>query len=313
MNGGAGALNQLNQKNIPSGANSHQHHVIAIVRNFRRFYRQRIARVRTSNNNQINELNEQLSEERLNIIQTTLDFMIQQIEYSETIETMSRQYQLQHSETIQAVNRQYQVEQVIDRIIQHVENNEKQPTIYFKQNLNEEIMSTSLISDVPQNNEDENRLRAVVFDLGNELPPNYLLLHDFIPPNLISLARSLRSIEKFDNLMVKGHSKIFNHEERVCCNCDGTNGKFPSPPRHKRILLYIFIKLILNERSTTRINDERHELYFKCEKQFSTEKALTKYRGINLAQFIKNNRSNDEKQFFCSLFRLTIPKTYYIS
>ncbi|CAF4892302.1 unnamed protein product, partial [Rotaria magnacalcarata] len=50
MNGGAGALNQLNQKNIPSGANSHQHHVIAIVRNFRRFYRQRIARVRTSNN-----------------------------------------------------------------------------------------------------------------------------------------------------------------------------------------------------------------------------------------------------------------------
>ncbi|CAF4085537.1 unnamed protein product [Rotaria magnacalcarata] len=237
MNGGAGALNQLNQKNIPSGANSHQHHVIAIVRNFRRFYRQRIAR---------------------------------------------------------------------------------QPTIYFKQNLNEEIMSTSLISDVPQNNEDENlaeygRLRAVVFDLGNELPPNYPLLHDFIPPNLISLARSLRSIEKFDNLMVKGHSKIFNHEERVCCNCDGTNGKFPSPPRHKRILLYIFIKLILNERSTTRINDERHELYFKCEKQFSTEKALTKYRGINLAQFIKNNRSNDEKQFFCSLFRLTIPKTYYIS
>ncbi|CAF1531513.1 unnamed protein product [Rotaria magnacalcarata] len=157
------------------------------------------------------------------------------------------------------------------------------------------------------------RLRAVVFDLGNELPPNYPLLHDFIPPNLISLARSLRSIEKFDNLMVKGHSKIFNHEERVCCNCDGTNGKFPSPPRHKRILLYIFIKLILNERSTTRINDERHELYFKCEKQFSTEKALTKYRGINLAQFIKNNRSNDEKQFFCSLFRLTIPKTYYIS
>ncbi|CAF5133407.1 unnamed protein product, partial [Rotaria magnacalcarata] len=131
------------------------------------------------------------------------------------------------------------------------------------------------------------RLRAVVFDLGNELPPNYPLLHDFIPPNLISLARSLRSIEKFDNLMVKGHSKIFNHEERVCCNCDGTNGKFPSPPRHKRILLYIFIKLILNERSTTRINDERHELYFKCEKQFSTEKALTKYRGINLAQFIK--------------------------
>ncbi|CAF5157822.1 unnamed protein product, partial [Rotaria magnacalcarata] len=27
--------------------------------------------------------------------------------------------------------------------------------IYFKQNLNEEIMSTSLIPDVPQNNEDE--------------------------------------------------------------------------------------------------------------------------------------------------------------
>ncbi|CAF1651112.1 unnamed protein product [Rotaria magnacalcarata] len=136
MNGGAGALNQLNQKNIPSGANSHQHHVIAIVRNFRRFYRQRIARVRTSNNHQINELNEQLSEERLNIIQTTLDFMIQQIEYSETIETMSRQYQLQHSETIQAVNRQYQVEQVIDRIIQHVENNEKTSNILF-QNKNE--------------------------------------------------------------------------------------------------------------------------------------------------------------------------------
>ncbi|CAM4805749.1 unnamed protein product [Rotaria magnacalcarata] len=208
MNGGAGALNQLNQENIPSGANSHQHHVIAIVRNFRRFYRQRIARVRTSNNNQINELNEQLSEERLNIIQTTLDFMIQQIEYSQTIETMSRQYQLQHSETIQAANRQYQVEQVIDRIIQHVENNEKtsnilfqnknelfikiimtnngnnymimqrpatwESAIYFKQNLNEEIMSTSLIPDVPQNNEDEK------IDSKSSLSTNLFIINSYI-------------------------------------------------------------------------------------------------------------------------------------
>ncbi|CAF4693951.1 unnamed protein product, partial [Rotaria sp. Silwood2] len=139
------------------------------------------------------------------------------------------------------------------------------------------------------------------------LLPNYPLLHDSIQPNLISLIRSLRSIENFDNLMLKAYSKIFNQEERICCNYDGINGKL-SYPRHKRLLLDFIIKLILNERNKILDDNERHYLYTQCEKHFSTDTSLTKYRGLNIDHLNKNNRSNDEKQFICSLFRLIIPK-----
>ncbi|CAF1294364.1 unnamed protein product [Rotaria sordida] len=128
MNGGVGALNHLNQENIPSGANSHQHHVIAITRNFRRVHRRQITNIRTDNINQINQLNVELSQERFNNIQTIVDFMIQQIEYNQTIETITRHNQveqIEHNEIIETMRREYQVEQVIDRIIKRIENNEK--------------------------------------------------------------------------------------------------------------------------------------------------------------------------------------------
>jgi hypothetical protein len=136
------------------------------------------------------------------------------------------------------------------------------------------------------------------------LLPSYPLLHDPIQPNLVALARSLRQIENIDDLMIKAYSKIFNHEERICCNYDGSDGKL-SYPRHKRQLLDLMIKLTLNERNKTVDDNERHDLYIQCEKHFSTEKSLTKYRGLNIDHLDENN---NEKQFICSLFRLVIPQ-----
>jgi hypothetical protein len=61
---------------------------------------------------------------------------------------------------------------------------------------------------------------------------------------------------------------------------------------------------------STIINHEvrRHHLYTQCEKKFSTEAILTKYRGLNIDHLNENNSLNDEKQFICSLFRLVIPQ-----
>ena len=140
-----------------------------------------------------------------------------------------------------------------------------------------------------------------------DLLPNYPLLHDPVQPNLVSLTRSLRSIQNMDELMLKAYSKIFNHEERTCCSYDGVNGKLPYP-RHKRLLLDFIIKLILHERNKIFNNEERYRLYTKCEKHFSTETPFTKYRGVNIDHLYDNNNSNDEKQFICSLFQLVIPK-----
>jgi len=118
------------------------------------------------------------------------------------------------------------------------------------------------------------------------------------------LARRLRQIENLDDLMLKAYSTIINHEERSSCNYVGNNGKLPYP-RHKRLLLDLIIKITLNERNKTLNDDERHHLYTQCEKKFSTEAILTKYRGLNIDQI---NNLNDEKQFICSIFRLVIPQ-----
>jgi hypothetical protein len=107
--------------------------------------------------------------------------------------------------------------------------------------------------------------------------------------------------------MLKAYSTIINHEERSSCNYDGNNGKLPYP-RHKRLLLDLIIKITLNERNKTLNDDERHHLYTQCEKKFSTEAILTKYRGLNIDHLNENNSLNDEKQFICSLFRLVIPQ-----
>jgi hypothetical protein len=140
----------------------------------------------------------------------------------------------------------------------------------------------------------ENRLTP------KHLVSNYPLLHDPIQPNLVALARHIRQIENLDELILKIYSKIFNHEERICCNYDGINGKLPYP-RHKRLLFDLMIKLALNERKKT---CERNQFYSQCEKHFSNETSLTKYRGLNLDQI---NPINDEEQYICSLFRLVIP------
>ncbi len=51
--------------------------------------------IRATNANQINQLNVQLSGERLNAVQTTISDIIQQIEYTEAMETVTRQHEVQ--------------------------------------------------------------------------------------------------------------------------------------------------------------------------------------------------------------------------
>ena len=107
--------------------------------------------------------------------------------------------------------------------------------------------------------------------------------------------------------MLKAYSKIFNHEERTCCNYDGLDGKLLYP-RHKSLLLDLIIKLILNERNQTLDDHDRHRLYTQCENHSSNETHSTKYRGLNIDHLDENNSSNNEKQFVCSLFNLVIPQ-----
>jgi len=136
------------------------------------------------------------------------------------------------------------------------------------------------------------------------LLPNYPLLHDPIQPNIFSLVRNLRQAENLDDFILKIYSKIFNHEERICCNYDGINGKLPYP-RHKRLLFDFMMKLTCNEHHKIYDDNQRNHFYNQCEKHFSTETSLTKYRGSNLDQI---NNLNDEQQFICSIFRLVIPQ-----
>jgi hypothetical protein len=103
--------------------------------------------------------------------------------------------------------------------------------------------------------------------------------------------------------MNRAYFKIFNHEERVCCNYDGNNGKLPYP-RHKRLLFDLILKLTLNERNKTLDDNEKHDLYIQCEKHFLTETPLEKYRGLNIDHLDETN----EKQFIYSIFRLVIPQ-----
>lgn len=140
----------------------------------------------------------------------------------------------------------------------------------------------------------------------NDLLPNYPLINDSNPPNISSLVRSFRSIESIDNIILKARTKIFNNEELSCCNYDGTKGKLPYP-RHKRLLFDRIITLAYKERNIKVLNDHhRRVLYTKRETHYSIESALSKYRGINVDQLNKSHRSNDEKYYICSLFRLVL-------
>lgn len=137
-----------------------------------------------------------------------------------------------------------------------------------------------------------------------DLLPNYPLLHDPIQPNLVSIARGIRQTENLDDFILKIYPKIFNHEERVCCNYNGINNKLPYP-RHKRLLFDLIIKLLCKEHKKISDDNQRNHYYNQCEKHFSTDSSLTKYRGLNLDQI---NHINDEQEYICSLFRLVIPQ-----
>lgn len=154
-------------------------------------------------------------------------------------------------------------------------------------------------------------LSSVTLDdiIDNRLTPKHLispypLFHDPIQPNLVALARTIRQTDNLDEIIFKIYSKIFNHEERICCNYDGIHGKLPYP-RHKRLLFNQMLKLTLHERQKSFDSPECHRFYTQCEKHFSNDTSLTKYRGVNLDQ---TNSINDEEQFICSLFRLIIPQ-----
>ncbi|CAF1553251.1 unnamed protein product [Rotaria sordida] len=102
MNHGRGILMPLNPENIPSHANSHQQHILAISRNLRRYYATRILNLngtiiserRLSTNlrneltNERNEnvsLNNQLTNERLYQSEIVIDDIIGEIEKKEEV------------------------------------------------------------------------------------------------------------------------------------------------------------------------------------------------------------------------------------
>ena len=103
-------------QNIPSSANSHQQHVIAITRSFtRRMNVLRLNNFVLANTN--NRLREQLRNEQLkNNVESTVNYIIGEIEHNETLELMMKQNE---------------VKNVIDDIITKVENNEDNAKVMY--------------------------------------------------------------------------------------------------------------------------------------------------------------------------------------
>ncbi|CAF4361396.1 unnamed protein product, partial [Rotaria sordida] len=101
MNLGRGILMPLNAEvylvlhNIPSHANSHQQHILAISRNLRRYYTARILnlnatvtserRLSTNLRNENVSLNNQLTNERLYQAEIVIDDIIVEIENKEEV------------------------------------------------------------------------------------------------------------------------------------------------------------------------------------------------------------------------------------
>ena len=181
-----------------------------------------------------------------------------------------------------------------------------------------ETNGSSSMDDVSHNGGDENKLSSSTksYSLSSitlddivqnrvtvkDLFPNCSLLQDSHSPNLVSLVRNLRQIDDVHGMMMKAYMKIFNHDERICCNYNGTNGKLPYP-RHKQLLFDRLVKLILAEREKN-FDDS---FYTRCEKHFSSDTASLKYRGVNIDHLNENKNCADEKQFVCALFRLVVP------
>ena len=138
-----------------------------------------------------------------------------------------------------------------------------------------------------------------------QLFPHYPLLRDAAQPNLIALARSVRPIDNLDDVMLKIYAKIFNQEERLCCNYDGNQNKLPYPPT-KRLLADLMLKLVLDERQKTIDDNERRTLYVQCEKHSLTDTPSDKYRGLNIEHCDENLSEVNEKQLLGALVRRVV-------
>ena len=129
----------------------------------------------------------------------------------------------------------------------------------------------------------------------DEIIQHRLSIKDILPNsfpsitlNLVSLVRSLRSIDNFDALVLHAFTKIFTDDERLYCSYDGLNGKLVYPPM-KRFLFNRLLQLFANERHRSMNNDEQRQIYLQCEKAFPTKSLLE----IQLEHI----DSNDEKQW----------------
>ncbi|CAF2401182.1 unnamed protein product [Rotaria sp. Silwood2] len=160
MNPGVGVpFALLNAQNIPSAANSHQHHVLAITRNFRRARARDLVSFRATNralanrNKTLTTLREQ---DQHDLVQSTIDSIIKEIEYNETIKDYDEEVQdydviiQEHSQKFQDHDKkiedykqefnqikeqflQYEVQQSIDNIINSITENHSSTTFDRKQ------------------------------------------------------------------------------------------------------------------------------------------------------------------------------------
>ena len=134
-----------------------------------------------------------------------------------------------------------------------------------------------------------------------DLLPNYPLLPDSSPLNLMSLVRSLRSIDNLDYLLLKAYSKIFTEDERLCCNYEGLQGQL-SYPRSKRLLFDQLVKLIFHERNLPCTDQDQRQLYSQCEKHFTGDDPSSS-NDPDLATIDSSISASDEKEWICTLFR----------
>ena len=138
--------------------------------------------------------------------------------------------------------------------------------------------------------------------------PNFPGVREFFQINLVSLVVSLRQLRSMTDLIMKTYARIVNHDERICCNYHGTRGRLPLP-RHKRMLLDLLVKLILNDRQKTLDEHEREKIYDHCEMRFSVDTPAFEFSGVDIDHLKADASSPEgERQFVCALFRLVLPE-----
>ena len=131
-----------------------------------------------------------------------------------------------------------------------------------------------------------------------DLLPNYPLLRDSAPLNLVSLVRSLRAIDHPDDLLFKAYAKIFTADEQFCCDYDGLQGQL-AYPRSKRLLFDQLLRLIFHERNLPFSEQDQRQRYSQCEKHFAREPSPSHVPDLA----IESISAVDENQWVCTLFR----------